>query len=70
MAKKATYLDVMLDGRFICQLRYDRNGEMRRIDGKVVEMHNEDDIKAFVEEKRPTLKGKNFNICFTKCLTR
>ena len=54
-AMKALFLDIMLDGKFICTLKYkycplftiDYNGLLK-----------------FVEQKRPTLKGKPYRIMF------
>lgn len=47
--------DVMLKGRFICTLRYKYCPLFPVKDTELI---------SFVEQKRPTLKGKPYNICF------
>lgn len=54
---KPLLIDIMLDGRFVQQLRYYRRGFPEMIDGEFVESHRREDIEAFVYEKRPSLKG-------------
>lgn len=54
-ATKALFLDIMLDGRFICTLKY-KYCPLFTID------YNE--LLKFVEQKRPTLKGKPYRIMF------
>ena len=65
MAKKVL-LDIMLNGRFICQLSYDKRGFPEVIDGEVKEFHRLEDLERFVYEKRPSLKGKDIKIEFSK----
>lgn len=52
---KTLVFDVMLNGRFVCTLRM-----------KYCPLFpiTEKEICDFVESKRPTLKGKNYNIAF------
>lgn len=57
-------LDIMQDGRFLCQLRYTKRGFPRMINGKIVEEHNQEDIEKFVYEQRPSLRDKNITIAF------
>ena len=57
-------LDIMKDGRFLCQLRYCKRGFPKIINGKVYEAYEEKDIKAFVEQQRPSLIGKQYKIEF------
>lgn len=52
---KKLVFDVMLNGRFICTLA------MPYCPLFPIEV---DEIKSFVESKRPTLKGKPFNVLF------
>ena len=52
---KSFVFDVMLDGRFICTLKY-KYCALFTIDFK--------DLTKFVLKKRPTLKGKDFRIAF------
>lgn len=55
-------LDIMLDNRFIGQLRYPKRGFPKFVDGKWIEIYHPEDLEAFVLEKRPSLKGKNIKI--------
>ena len=55
-------LDIMFDGRFLCQLRYTRRGFPQMIDGRAVECHDARDIEAFVLDKRQSLRGRNYSI--------
>jgi len=59
-------LDIMLGGRFVCQLKYTKRGLPKMIDGKIIECHDPGDLKRFVEEKRPSLKGKDYQIAFAE----
>ena len=63
MAKKVL-LDVMLHGRFVCQLKYDKRGLPYMVDGEIIEVHNQQEIKDFVFEQRPSLIGKDIVIEF------
>lgn len=62
--RRALLLDIMLGQRFVCQLRYTKRGMPEMINGQMVEVHQSDDLQAFVEQQRPSLKGKNYNIEF------
>ena len=64
MAKKVL-LDIMLGGKFICQLSYDKRGYPEVIDGEVKESHRLEDLERFVFEKRPSLRGKDIRIEFS-----
>ena len=50
---KDLIFDVMLNGRFVCTLKY-RFCPLFQI--------TEEELAKFVEEKRPSLKGKNYKI--------
>lgn len=50
---KELIFDVMLNGRFVCTLKY-RYCPLFPI--------TEGELAKFVEEKRPSLKGKNYKI--------
>ena len=63
MAKKVL-LDIMLGGRFVCQLKYDKRGLPDMVDGKIIEVHNQQEIKDFVFQQRPSLIGKDIVIEF------
>lgn len=52
---KTFVFDVMLNGRFICTIRYEYN-PLFPIDSK--------ELAKFVLKKRPILKGKDFKIVF------
>ena len=53
-------LDVMLNGHYVCQLRYTKRGFPTTVDGKTVECYDYNDFERFVLEQRPSLKGKPF----------
>lgn len=63
---KGLLLDIMLKDRFVCQLRYMKRGTPVMIDGKIVETYDEDEIRKFIEEVRPSLKGKNYKVEYAK----
>lgn len=64
--KKPLLLDVSLNGRFICQLKYDKRGFPEEIGGgRYIEVHRMEDLEAFVREKRPSLRGKDIKIAFS-----
>lgn len=52
---KTLIFDVMLKGRYVCTLKY-RYCPLWPIEEK--------ELTDFVESKRPTLKGKPYNIAF------
>lgn len=52
---KTFVFDVMLNGRFICTLKYKYNS---------IFPINLEELKEFILNKRPTLKGKDFRIKF------
>ena len=62
---KTILVDVMVDGRFYTQVRYTKHGIPQMINGEIKEVHNTDDIKKFVLEQRPSLRGKNYQINFS-----
>lgn len=62
---KPILLDIMEKGRFLCQLKYLAKGRMEIIDGKPIMAYDLRDIRRFVFEQRPSLKGKDINICFS-----
>ena len=66
MEKPEILLDIMLDGRFVCQLRYARQGQLKIINGHMAEVYDLDDIQAFVEEERPSLIGQPYKIEFSQ----
>lgn len=65
MNMKPILLDIMLGGRFICQLRYNGTPFPMMVDGKVQPTYDGDDIKRFVYEQRPSLRGKDIRIEFS-----
>lgn len=52
---KTLVLDIMLNGRFVCTLKY-----------KYCALFpiGFEDLEKFIFQKRPTLKGKDFRIAF------
>ena len=64
MAKKVL-LDIMLNGKFICQLKYDGMPFPELINGKIVPVYDTEDLEKFVFEKRPSLRGKDIRIEFS-----
>lgn len=65
MAKKQILLDIMLGGKFICQLKYEGMPFPEIIDGKVMPVYDSEDLERFVYEKRPSLRGKDIRIEFS-----
>lgn len=59
---KPIYLDLMLNDKYIGQLRYTKRGFPEMINGKVEEVHNIEDLEDFVFSQRPSLRGKNIRI--------
>ena len=58
---KPILLDVYRqDGSFYTQLRYTKRGFPQLVDGHFVEVHDERDIKSFVEQRLPSLAGTAF----------
>lgn len=62
---KPLLIDVMLDGRYVGQLKYDGNYHLENIDGKVLQCISEKDAREFVESKYTWLSGKDFKVEFT-----
>lgn len=59
-------IDVMIGERFICQLRYLGRPFPSVMEGGVIlPTYDGEDIKRFIEEKRPSLKGKGYRIEFS-----
>ena len=58
-------LDIMKDDRFYKQLKYTKRGIPEEIDGKILETFDDFELKNFVEESLPSLKGKNYRIRFS-----
>ena len=65
MAKKQILLDVMLNGRFICQLKYDGSPFPTMVNGEVKPVYDSEDIRKFVYNQRPSLRGKDIRIEFS-----
>ena len=55
-------LDIVLNGRFLCQLPYRWVGHLEIIDGNPVYVCTEAEVRSFVESKRPSLIGKDFKV--------
>lgn len=65
VSRHGFYIDVMEDGRFLCQLHYTKRGFPMVIDGKTVESYDFRDIEKFVYEKRPSLRNRNIHFEFS-----
>lgn len=63
--EKPILIDVMLNNHFVCQIKYTKRGFPKMIGGRISEVHDMNDIKRFIEQKRPSLKGKPYEICFS-----
>lgn len=62
---KAVLIDIMREGRFICQLSYNQRGYYTKVNGQLLEIHSEKAVKNFVEKRLSSLRGSNYNVCFT-----
>ena len=62
---KAVLIDIMREGRFNCQLSYNQRGYWTKVNGQLLEVHSEKAVKNFVEKRLPSLRGSNYNVCFT-----
>lgn len=58
-------LDIMLDGRFLCQMSYKGNPMPILVNGDVMPLYDTEEIQKYVYQERPSLKGKNINIRFS-----
>ncbi len=59
-------IDITLHDRFIHQVRYTKRGWPMKLEGGgIMEVHNMEDIRAFIESLYPSLKGKDYHIDFT-----
>ena len=58
-------IDIMMNGRYKGQLKYYKHGRPDFIDGRIIEVFDAEELKQFVEEKRPSLKGKDYKIKFS-----
>lgn len=63
--KQPVLIDIMIDGLFACQMKYNKRGRPEMIDGEVVEVFKLEDIENYVYERRPSLKTKNIKIEFS-----
>lgn len=61
----ALFLDVMLRGRFLCQLRYTKPGRLEWVGDKLDYVYDTEDLQRFVEQKRPSLAGLDYKIEFS-----
>ena len=65
MTQKDIYIDVMLNGHFERQLKYEGNYHLDDIDGRIVKCITDKDMREFVDRKCPLLAGKSYNVEFT-----
>lgn len=63
--KKKLVFDIMLNERYICTFRipitFDMIEEIDKMGGVVL---RGDKLQNYIEEKRPSLRGKNYKIAF------
>ena len=59
-------IDVMKEDYFVCQLKYEKRGFPKIVDGNIIETFDAKDIQKFVESQRPSLKGTNYRIAFSE----
>lgn len=69
-ASKPILIDVMMKGRFICQLSYLGHPFPLMHNGKVHAAYDLNNIRQYVEEKRPSLKNKDYKIEISNQLVR
>ena len=66
MTQKDIYIDIMLNGHFERQLKYEGNYHLEKDDnGNIVKCFSEKDVKAFVNSKCEYLSDKDYKIEFT-----
>lgn len=58
-------IDVMIKDKFVCQLRYTGKPFPSVVGGVIIPTYDGEDIRRFVEDKRPSLKGKGYQIAFS-----
>ena len=58
-------IDVVLNGRFFCQLRYLKNGNLEWCNNRLIYVYPLEDLQKFVEKQRPSLIGKDYKIEFS-----
>jgi len=58
MERESLLLDILVDGRFVCQMEY-FGGKSGGAD------YDARDIERFIETKRPSLKNKHYRIEFS-----
>ena len=58
-------LDIVLNGRFVCQIPYHWVGRLEIIDGTPLYVCRDVEIRSFIESKRPSLIGKDYKIEFS-----
>jgi hypothetical protein len=66
MTTPTILLDIMEHGRFICQIPYFRRGIPILVNGKVVEVHDTEELERYVYEARPSLRNRKINIAFAR----
>ena len=59
------YIDVMLNGNFVCQVTYTGGGRTETYKGKTLQVYSGEKIKQYIEQQHPELKDKPFNIAFS-----
>lgn len=62
---KPVLMDIMLNGRFYCQMPCEAKGDWKIVDGEIKETYDIEKVKTYIESKLPNLKGKNYEVYFT-----
>ena len=62
---KPLFLDIMLNGKYICQMKYTGRPTVEFVSGELMPVYDFDDLYRFVDSQRPSLKGKKYSICPT-----
>lgn len=62
---KPAYIDIMLNDKFVCQLKFEAKSDLKIIQGSLKEIYTIDKIKDFIESKMPSLKDKDYEVHFS-----
>jgi len=65
MLTQPLYIDVMLNGSFICQVTYTQVERIEFYKGQPLQVRSDKKIQQYIEQQHPELKGKPFNLKIT-----
>ena len=60
------FIDIMQDGRHVCQLPFNLPKRTEVIDGESIEYFDQSYLKFYVEFMKPSLRGKEYSIEFSE----